>query len=313
VECREAQNWLLQAEDPRADRAPNEELADHLRRCADCTLLGQDVLQLEAAWRSLPLPESASTARASFLQTLPAPVAARPTRGKPSRNALPTRDSVWRRLARPRWLAAAVVLLSLGVAGWMLLTPNAAQASADLVDRLVEWNLELAEAATPDERNRIFEDWAPSLQQDLENARQLPDAEKLLARVLLANAAWLKEHDDSLAEAAKLDAMADWMLDRLRVASTRGNTRDAARYAGHYRVMQFGASAKLDKARTLGALSGERQNKAECLSQHNATRSQDLERFLAGAPEGPRKEMHKAFEMPRNSKFKPRFHSPPKR
>src|SRR6476619_4942437 len=106
MDCRKAQDWLLDADDPRPERCHVAEIAEHLAGCPTCQSFSAELVRLQEAWRSLPLPASADRARLEFLEQLP-----RPT--------LPlVRPRQRRRLRVPRRLVAAVLLLGLGLGTW---------------------------------------------------------------------------------------------------------------------------------------------------------------------------------------------------
>ena len=67
----------------------------------------QDWLQLRDAWRAIPLPESADRARVAFLERLP-------------RRTLPLQRPPRRSWSLPRWVAAAVLILGIGIPAWLI-------------------------------------------------------------------------------------------------------------------------------------------------------------------------------------------------
>src|SRR5262245_44288430 len=158
MDCQRAQDWLLQAEDPRPGCFPAE-VAEHVGRCPTCGQLGLQLARLEQAWRQQPLPPSAETARAAFLKRLPS----RPNSLGPRRLRFP-------RLTPPRWAIAALVLLTVGMSAWLLWPAPGVQASGDVVGQLIDWDLQLSEAPTAAERSRIFARQAEALKEGLHQA-----------------------------------------------------------------------------------------------------------------------------------------------
>src|SRR5262245_3297552 len=124
MDCRQAQTWLLQADDPRAERCGSPAVGEHIRHCDVCGLLAEKVRRLEQAWRALPGPADAERARAAFLKRWPRRPAATPR----------TRRSLLRRVGPPRWAVAALILVALGFGLWALFPVHEAQASSDVVE-----------------------------------------------------------------------------------------------------------------------------------------------------------------------------------
>jgi hypothetical protein len=284
MNCREAQDWLLQAEQPRQPDASPPAVADHLRTCPDCRRLVARVERLEADWRALPLPPGAERARQRFLDRR---AARPPARGQPAA----------RRGRLARWAAAILFLLTLGLGTWALTRPRPGQAP-DLVDRLIGLNLELSEAPSPDERERIFSDRAGPLRADLDRAR-LPDEERQLAEYLLETGAALAHQADPLEDAARFDALADRLLQRLRSASAQEEGRDLGRCARQYeQVLERGVDANLERAKAGKKLGPRQKQKIKGLLQRDAERAAALDGMLeAGPPHDP--EARKALDRPR--------------
>ena len=63
MDCQDAQDRLLQAEDLSPEGLPSGELAAHLADCAACRQLLIDLVHLEEAWRAIPLPAGSERAR----------------------------------------------------------------------------------------------------------------------------------------------------------------------------------------------------------------------------------------------------------
>jgi hypothetical protein len=291
MDCPQVRNWLLQAEDPRPERCPSAELTHHLRTCAACDELAWQLLQLEQSWREIPIPDSVERARAEFLEQFPAH----------SATPIPTTVPLRRRWAPPSWAVAAVLLLAVGLGTALLSTPRAT-ASAEVVDRLIDWNLDLAQAPSPTERSRIYTEQVDAMRGALRRAK-LPGSEQELAEKLLENGSWLAENNDPTAEADRFNDVADKLLERLDAARARGTTKELRRLARSYgRVAKYGIDAKLAKAQASGALNFERKRKLERVILRDAKRRQALEALLERTPEATRKEIKKALKLPRKER-----------
>src|SRR5947209_20502932 len=159
--CDPARDWLLHAD--RVD-APPADVVEHLRACADCRALAARLDRLESCYRAMPLPASAESARVAFL-------------GRATiRPAVISAPAGRRWLAVPRWLLAAVLLAAVGLGVWALVTPGEARASGGLVEQLLDWNLELADAGA-DPAHAASR--AAAFQADLQNAALPTDARAL--------------------------------------------------------------------------------------------------------------------------------------
>ena len=282
--CSETRDRLLQTATP-------EELpptaGEHLLACDDCRRLAADVERLERTWRDLPLPASADTVREAFLQGLadrpmPAP--------KPAR-----------RLILPRWAVAAAVLLTAGMAGWLVLPSGEARASADVLDRLIDWNLDLADADLPD-RARLGERAAAF------DLGHVPAADRDLAEALLQNGTWLAANDDPLGVAERFDMVADHLLARIQKAADAGERKRSDRLSRQYRrVLERGIAPNVRRALASPALDFEHQRQVERVILSDEGRLEKLAALLDRAPDASRKEIRKALEV---SKKRPK---PPKR
>ncbi len=70
VNCQDAQDRLLEAEDLSPAGLSSGELASHLTDCAACRQLLMDLGHLEEAWRAIPLPAGSERAREALLERL---------------------------------------------------------------------------------------------------------------------------------------------------------------------------------------------------------------------------------------------------
>jgi hypothetical protein len=314
MDCQQARAKLLQADDPRPGRCGSAPLAAHLRTCPACRRLAAKLVRLEEAWQALPVPAHAEQARESFLiHHLPRQRVAR------RRAALPAR----RPFAPPRWaiaasIAAAIALMVLGT--WLLVPKQApinvreARATSTIVDRLLAWNLALTQLDSPAERTELYNAQAPTLKAALQEAELLADNQDL-AETLLANAAWLAEHDDPLAEADHFNDVADKLLAQMRTATEANDVQRVARLTALYgQVAEHGIAANLKRAEIVGPMPQEHEQKLQEVADRQDRQSQALENLAERAPPNSRmqKEVRQAHAAAKkNHKPKPKNHRPP--
>jgi hypothetical protein len=285
--CEPTRDWLLHAD---RSETPPADVAGHLTACADCRALAARLDRLEACYRALPLPASADAAKAAFLER---------TTVQPADTPSPVR----RRWAAPRWVLAATVLVAVGLGAWALLTPGEARASGGLVEQLIDWNLEIAEAgADPAEAASR----AAAFQADLQK-QSLPAEERALAETLIENGTWLAAHDEPLEKAERFTAVADRLVDRLGRAATAGERRKSDRLARQYRRVSERVDATVAKAEKAGAKADAAwQRRLEKLLADDADRADKLAELLERAPDATKKEIRKALEpikkSPKHSK-----------
>src|SRR5439155_9847624 len=112
----------------------------------------------------------------------------------------------------------------------------------DVVEHLVDWNLELSEAAPLSERRAIYQDRVVELRELLTMA-ELPPDERALADQLLETGSWLATNADPVAEAERFGDLAERVAAQLETASTADDAGRASRLADAYhRLMIEGVS-----------------------------------------------------------------------
>ena len=146
MECHKIQEWLLGSDLPEGGAVPTD-VAGHAAGCADCRGLAENLRRLAAAARAMPEPAGADAAREALLARL-----------RPRGAALSAaRGTLALRLVRWSAAAAALALLATAVGLWIL-SPGGTQTAeaSTALDELVDWNIEIADAATPADRGRLY-------------------------------------------------------------------------------------------------------------------------------------------------------------
>jgi hypothetical protein len=287
MNCPQVQDWLLSAEDPRPQWCGSAEIAAHLHDCSACRQFAQQLVGLEETWRSMPDPPQAERAKAAFLERLGAPAVP----SQPSIQAVSRRHVL-------RWCAASAAGLAAAAAGsWLFLSQREAYAEEELLDRLVDWNLRLASAASESERSRLYTDEVGQFRLSL-NGIRLPTEQAQLAVDFLKNGAWLVAEQDPLVEADRFDTLADRLLQLARAAGSSNNHRRMHRLLGQYnRLLETGIEVNVERAEAAGTLDFEHQRKLERLALGDAERMQQLASLLTIVPDASRKEIHRALGL----------------
>jgi hypothetical protein len=292
MNCQDAQDRLLEAEDLSPPGLSSGELASHLADCAACRQLVTDLGHLEEAWRAIPLPAGSERAREALLERLSRLAGGvEPARRSGAGNS---------RRVSPQWLIAASVLIAMGVGSVLFVSNRRASASSDVVERLVDWNLSLAQTPLPADRDRLYAGQAESLQ-DKVRRTALPAEERGLAESLLENAPVLARNNDPLAVAGLFHDVADQLLTRMDTAIRRGDEAGAGQYARLYRrVEELGIGSKMELLETTGALDFNRQHRLERLVLRDADRMRTLVALLERTPDSSRKEIKRALGVVKN-------------
>jgi hypothetical protein len=278
----------------------------HLKRCAACAKNARLLYKLEEGWRNQPIPKECDQAKAVFLEKLgaleqpeklekrekPARREKRVKPGKPRPTVL--------RWNPMRWTAAAAVLL-IGLSAW-LFWPSPTLASSDVIERLIEWNLEISNANAKD-RKRLLDDGEANLRKHLEKDNALLSAEDLkIAEDLLENGCWLAANDDPFAEVERMTDMADKLALRADVADKKGNEKDKERCAVCYmRFCDLGVKpvfVRLEQYKVPEMKKGIERGGLEKggLEKGGFELKKFLEKMKERVPEYSRPDLHKRFE-----------------
>lgn len=280
--------------------------AAHAAGCAACQAVLAGLRRLEAAAHDLPdAADGSAAAKHAFLARLDVTPLPRPA-AKPRTTYRPTRLLLLRSavVRWPRLAVAASVLLCAALGLWMFGSggTRSVMASEPVVDQLVDWNVKLAAAETPEERGRLLADAAP-LRQAVD-AGNLPAADQELARKLVDNGQWLAAQNtgprDDLDEAERFGDVADLLLKRMQEAADAGNVNAVRRYSRNYAmVWQLGMDEKLAKAKLEGTIApapGDRPVKLERMLKRKTEMRMRLERLLEQSPGMPQKEIRETIK-----------------
>ncbi|HEV3384305.1 MAG TPA: hypothetical protein VG097_05785 [Gemmata sp.] len=199
---------------------------------------------------------------------------------------------------RGRWTAAAVlacVAFGLSVFAFLMLSPaREAEAGPEVVEQLVGWNLDIAQAQTHDERRSIFDTRAESMKGLLKTSR-LSQEDRELGQSLVDNGAWLTDNDDPMAEAERFGEIADKLLARLDTATGTNDNKRIIKYADSYsRLTEFGVSMNLERAMAKLPHDPKRKNKIDHLIAGDASRARKLDDMLERHPDSSTKALHRA-------------------
>ena len=285
MNCESVQTWLLRAdglEPPYWSPA----VAEHMQTCSACNSLAYDLLKLEEDWRHRPIPAECASAQSAFLKTLPAHCF----------NPMPAPR---RRFTPLRWAAAAAVLLVCAGVAWMTLSPGDIRASSDLVERLVDWNLDIT-TADLDQRHQ-FAGQEADFRQDLDKSN-LTGEDRDLAEKLLENGRWLATNSDPLAEANRLTDLADNLIVKVDSATKKGNESDSHRFASCYsKIMEKGVHPWMVKIAKNKAFEGEKKVGFDQFMDRDEQHQQQVEKVIKQVPRDFRPDLRKKLEAVRKS------------
>ncbi|HLW66024.1 MAG TPA: hypothetical protein VKS79_12005 [Gemmataceae bacterium] len=300
--CERAQHWILAVALPgELARAPRD-IGEHIRQCDSCQRLIQRVVRLEENWRQQPAPASAERSQALFLQRLAEPPA--PLIRKPE---LPRRN-----LRLARWMVAAcvaaVVGLSIGV-GVFSTSSTAHAESSDVVDRMIDWNLQMSEASTLEDRQRLFAERAESFKADLSKAN-LSESDRDFANNLMETGAWLASNDEPVEEADKLTTLADQIVTRAQTSGRPMDEKKTARFVAQYQKVAQNIEAKVEKAEAKATANptgtpAEQAKRIEKIEARENKRLEALAKLQEKMPEASKKEIKKVLEE-EHKKHKPK-------
>ncbi|MBI2805244.1 MAG: hypothetical protein HYX68_09730 [Planctomycetes bacterium] len=232
MNCQSIQTWLLQAESLRPKAWPAA-IGKHVDGCAACAKLVRDLRELEDQWREQSLPSGAE-AKSRFLQKqakLDVPT------------SIPMRMRPYLKPATPWLAAAAMSLFAITLFAW-LSRPGpgpgpdikvAATQTPDVVDRLLEWNLEMTNAK-PGDRKKLLADTEDELRKEVKKAEpKLTPEDRLFAEKLIETGVSLAELDNPLEESERVKNVAETLAERVEKSDAKESTH---RQLHFYKFMQ---------------------------------------------------------------------------
>ncbi len=167
--CKQTRAWLIETDGP---ERPPVEVRHHLRACPKCRRYRRRLASLHAEVRRAPVPVMGPETRVALLARLQQDPAGPTSReANPAAQSAPPAPAGSRRLA---WILRAAAVLAIAAGCWWLLSVNrhpdesaprveGPTAEVDVLARLVEKHLQLAEGCAPAERLRILADMADDL------------------------------------------------------------------------------------------------------------------------------------------------------
>jgi hypothetical protein len=280
MNCATARDWLLSAD----TAAASPDLAAHLQGCPACAALARDIVALEARWRARPLPANAATSKAAFLAHL-----ANPATPAPQAAPAPRR---WREFLG--WATALVLLIGAGAVVLVFGPGRDAEAHPDVIEQLVDWNIDLSEAA-PADRERIYHERREALQKSLGKALLDADDRKLAER-LLDNGGWLAGHEDPVEELDRFTGVADTLLERIEAAGA--DPAKADRLARQFRkVNERAIGRNVEKVRAAKIADPQKKKLVHRLLKKDAERAEQLMDLIEKSPDLTKKELRQALDL----------------
>jgi hypothetical protein len=306
MKCERAQTFLLQAERLESSSWPDE-MATHVKACAACHKIVKQLRQLENAWRNDPIPEEAETSKIAFLKKLSRQQPAATVAAKPAVKPVlfSWRLLRWSSAAATAAATAAMLLIALGVITWLLVSPGETRAS-DVVERLIDWNLELTNADAK-ERQRLFEEHEANFKRELEEATLSPEDRQLAEKLLEAARGALNE-DDPADEANRLNEVNDRLLDRINKATIKGDEKDFNRCSERYhKIWHWGIVPLKDRLSRAKMPEPKKKGGWEQFANHEKQQEEKMKKMWEHAPPHMRPEFRKAFEAFHRKDVRPPF------
>ncbi|MDB5318425.1 MAG: hypothetical protein JWN40_56 [Phycisphaerales bacterium] len=303
MNCEQCQEAILLSDDPKTALVGDSEIAQHVAGCAVCQAFAQRLARLETTAGRLPLPGNSEVARGAVLVKIREQVARR-------RRFFLGGERPFGHAAK-RWVGAvaAVLVVGIGVTIWMhgarRTTEQPSQASPVVMDQLIDWDLALADAEAPQERQDLYASQAASLNAAVQQA-SLTEEDRRFATTLLENGAWLSRNHDPVERTEKFCDLADLLVGRMDRAAAANDEQTVQRLGKHYGRVQKGIGANLARldANAFVAPPGNAVKRAERL-ERIAKRQEEAQRRLAvlaeRSPKAAQKALRRMLENPKKA------------
>jgi hypothetical protein len=278
MNCEQAQEAILLAEDPAHPQ--DAELGRHVMGCAVCGMFADRLAGLERAAAQLPMPASSEQAKQSVIANVRSKLMA------PRRQLF----------LRPAWIGAvaASLVIAIGLSAW--LWPR--EAPASVVEQLIDWDVALADAQAPQEREQLYTNQAATLRTAVQRA-SLNDEDRQLATTLLENAAWLSRNNDPVERTEKFCDLADLLVVRMNSAAAANDSRTMQRLGGHYGRVQRGIGANLERIGAVASIAPDRKKRLERIERR---REEALRRIQMLSEKSPKQAQRALKRMLENAK-----------
>jgi hypothetical protein len=278
--CQEIQDAVLMAEDVSKETAPDTELGRHIACCAACAAFARRLARIEHAAASMPIPPGSDEGRRATLTQIKW-VASHPPR---------------RFFLRPSFLSAAAAVLIFGIGiGIYLAQPNKASA---VVDQLVEWDLDLADAPGPQQREEMYRARAPEWESQIRSA-SLTTEDRQYASALLEHGRWLSTNPDPVDQAERFSDLSELIVNRMNAAAASNDARAVQRLGGQYRrIVQRGIGEKLDRIGANASISTENSAKLAKIARRAAEHERRLQILAERASsQASQRELRRALDV----------------
>lgn len=268
MDCKQVQSELLAADDIDAPDGVFARFEEHVAGCVPCSELVRKLRRLSIAVRSLPEPIDMRAAQLRFQQDFADKLTAKPVR-------------IRRMVLMPSRLVAfaAMILLCLGIGGWAYINhENNVAASALAIQKAVDWNLNLSQSNSSDERQVLYAKGAEDLQQASVSAEDRPIADHLLQ-----GGKFLADNHDPVAQADHFTKVAGLLVSRMDRAAHKNPKALQPLGESYLDVMDRGIRRNLDIA--AAAASPETLRRIERIIQKNLQLQAQLKAVLRDRPD----------------------------
>jgi hypothetical protein len=292
MNCEQCQEAILLSDTPLAAMSPETELGQHVAGCAVCHAFAQRLVRLESLAARLPLPTNSDTARTQVLAEIQ------------KRTSAPER----RMFLRPAWISAvaAALLIGIGLAYWLRpTTPQPQPQSPMVMDQLIDWDLALADAEAPQERQDLYAQQAATLHAAVQQA-SLNEEDRRFATTLLENGAWLSRNHDPVERTEKFCDLADLLVGRMDRAAAANDEQTVQRLGKHYGRVQKGIGANLARldanafiAPPNAANAAKRAERLERIANRQEEAQRRLAVLAERSPKAAQKALRRMLENPK--------------